>query len=176
MKRNKLSRTLFCIAFAMLLISCSSDDGNGGGDDDTTQLPPFEIPSLAETTIWTGPTITFQKSGGADPALAENQDRISGNVWITRGNSGGQIYNAVSETQANMDLSPTGTLWARGTTANLQNLTFNRFRATLDKPKDNIGVNLVLLLVEENIAIDVTFTSWSQQQVGGFAYERSSNE
>ncbi|MEM1258598.1 MAG: hypothetical protein AAGH81_08720 [Bacteroidota bacterium] len=173
MKGNKLSRQLVYIATTLLLISCSSDDGDDGN---TNELPAIDVPSLTETTIWTGSTVTFQKPGGADPSVAENQDRITANVWITRGNSGGQIYNAVNETEADKDLSPSGTLWARGTTANLQNLTFNRFRATLDKPKDNVGVDLVLLLVEENIAIDLRFTSWSQQEVGGFAYERSSNQ
>ncbi len=171
MKRKNflIPSLIFCLLF--LVTSCSEDDGNT-----SEPIPPVEVPSLAETTIWSGPTISFQKPGGADPTLEENQDRITNNVWITRGNRGGQIYNAVSETEADKDLSPAGTLWARGTTANLQNLTFDRFRATLDKPKDNVGVDLVLLLVEENIAIDIRITSWSQQEIGGFAYDRSSDQ
>ncbi|MEM1340580.1 MAG: hypothetical protein AAF634_01335 [Bacteroidota bacterium] len=170
MKKEKLSLLILFCSIVICTTSCSDD-----ADDNEVELPPIDTPNLTATTIWSGPTITFQKPGGADPALAENQDRITSNVWITRGNGGGQIYNAVSETEADKDLSPEGTLWARGTTANLQNLTFDRFRGTLEKPKDNVGVDLVLLLVDENIAIDVRFTSWSQQEVGGFAYERSSN-
>lgn len=133
------------------------------------------VPPLEQTTIWDGPVITFQKANGADPSLPENQDQLSNSVALTRGNQGGQIYNAISETNSDKDNSPAGTLWARGTTADLQNLTFGTFRGTLDKPKDDIGSELVLLLVEENIAIDIKFTSWSQNRQGGFAYERSSN-
>ncbi|MEM0933037.1 MAG: hypothetical protein AAGJ12_11245 [Bacteroidota bacterium] len=159
-------------AFLMVLVACS-DDNNGGNETPPSGQPPV----ISEFTIWTGPTLTFQKSPGADPTLAENQDRITDNVWITRGNaSGGQIYNAVTEQAADMDLSPEGTLWAKGTTANIENLTFDRFRATLGKPKDNIDVDLVMLLVEDKIALDLKITGWTQQQSGGFIYERSTME
>lgn len=171
MKSVKLFQSLFLLVCCFFFISCSEEE-----EEQEEQSPEMEMPSLAETTIWSGATISFQKLGGADPELAENQDRITANVWITRGNSGGQIYNAASEMQADKTLSPAGTLWARGTTENLENLTFDRFRATLEKPKDNVGVDLVLLLVEENIAIDLRITSWSQQEIGAFAYERSSNQ
>ena len=36
-------------------------------------------------TFWTGPKITFTKADDADWTLEENQDRITDNVWITRG-------------------------------------------------------------------------------------------
>lgn len=170
MKRIKLSTPFACFFIIFFLISCGSDDGNS--EEDIL----VETPDLTETIIWTGPTISFEKAPGADPLLAENQDRISASVAITRGNNGGQIYNAFIETEADKDMSPRGTLWARGTTANLQNLTFSTFRGTLEKPKENVGVNLVMLLIDENIAIDVEITSWSQQQLGGFAYERSSEQ
>ena len=138
-------------------------------DDSLNNINPDEY------TIWSGATITFEKADGADPSLADNQDRITNNVWITRGNDGGQIYNAVSEEDADKDNSPAGTLWARGTTAELDQLTFGTFRDILDKPKDAIGENLVMLLTEDNIAIDITITSWSGNRAGGFAYERSSS-
>ena len=48
---------------------------------------------VAQTT-WDGPTMTFTKADNADPTSEANQDRITPNVWLTRGNSGGQIYNA----------------------------------------------------------------------------------
>lgn len=166
MKKMKFYTAL---VLTLLLISC-------GSDDPAPVIPPTQDLDLSETTIWTGPTVVFQKSSGGDPSAAENRDVITPNVIITRGNSGGQIYNAASENSANKNTSPAGTLWARGTTDNLQNLEFSTFRGTLAKPKDNVGVNLVLLLVEDNIALDITFTSWSQQEAGGFAYERSSME
>ena len=158
---------LVILSLVLSLSSCGDDDG------DSAPLPDVEGPDLSQTVIWSGAALTFEKTIGSDPSLAENQDRITDNVWITRANGAGQIYNAVTENSANKDLSPAGTLWAIGTTANLQNLDFDRFRAALGKPKDRVGVDLVMLLVEDNIAIDVKFTSWSQQQVGGFRYERS---
>lgn len=156
---------LFTAVAATLLIfsACTKDSLDLG------------VPSLEQSTIWSGPTISFVKANGADPTLPENQDQITDLVSITRNSAGGgQIYNAVSETNSDKDNSPAGTLWARGTTADLQNLTFGTFRATVDKPKDAVGIDLVLLLVEENIAIDIKFTSWAQNRLGGFAYERSS--
>ena len=149
----------------MFFSACTSDSLDVG------------IPSLEQTTIWAGPTVTFEKANGTDASLPANQDQITDLVWITRGTSGGgQIYNAVSETSSDKDNSPAGTLWARGTTADLQNLTFGKFRAIVDKPKQAVGEDLVLLLEEENIAIDIKFTSWSANRQGGFAYERSSRE
>ena len=170
MKIEKMMKPFLVSMLLSLFISCSSDGGGGGTE---TPDPTDDSTSAIDATIWAGATLVFEKDGATDPTLAENQDRISNNVWITRASGGGQIYNAARETEADQDESPVGTLWARGTTANLENLTFDTFRATLDKPKDNVGVDLVMLLVEENIAIDVKFTSWAQQQIGGFAYERS---
>ncbi len=164
-------KSIWAVAVLLLfIVSCSDDNG-----DEPAPTAP-EQPNISEFTIWTGPTFTFQKSPGSDPNLAENQDRITNNVWITRANSGGQIYNAASESTPNMDISPAGTLWARGTTANIENLTFDTFRGTLDRPKDNIGVDLVVLLVEDKLALDIKITGWTQQQTGGFIYERSSEE
>ncbi len=165
MKRTKIQWLTAIAVCGILILSACTKDSIGTG-----------VPSLENSTIWSGPTLAFTKANGADPTLPANQDQITDLVWLTRGNTeGGQIYNAVSETNSDKDNSPAGTLWAEGTTANLQNLTFGNFRATVDKPKNAVGKDLVLLLVEENIAIDIKFTSWSQNRQGGFAYERSSN-
>src|SRR5437762_12688157 len=48
-------------------------------------------------TVWNGPPISFSKSGAADPTLPANQDRITANVWRTRGGSQG-LYNANTAT------------------------------------------------------------------------------
>src|SRR5258705_13940395 len=61
-------------------------------------------------TIWTGPPTTFSKADGADPTQAANQDRLTPNVWITRGNFQG-LYNAKSEAGYGSS-SPAGTEWA----------------------------------------------------------------
>jgi len=65
--------------------------------------------------VWTGPMLTFTKTGVnqgnvSDPA---NQDRMTANVWLTRGSQAGMFnvakepfYDGVGHT------SPADTLWA----------------------------------------------------------------
>lgn len=153
------------LCFVLLtFFSCSDDAMPDGG------MQPTD-PNL---TIWDGPKIVFTKSDGSDPTNAVNQDKITDNVWITRGNSGGQIFNIKVENSANKTNSPTGTEWAIGTTSNLSNLTFAPFRAAVVSPKDVVGKNLVLHLIEDDVYLDIKFNQWSQQKAGGFAYDRSS--
>lgn len=123
-------------------------------------------------TIWTGTKITFTKTDSSDPNAEANQDRITDNVWITRGNDGGQIYNAVLESTFDKATSPVGTEWAVGTTTEIEDLNFSPFRDAV-QPKAVVGVDLVMHLIEDDVYIDVKFTSWSQGKNGGFAYERS---
>ncbi|MDG1052938.1 MAG: hypothetical protein P8O81_06075, partial [Flavobacteriaceae bacterium] len=103
-----------------------------------------------------------------------NQDRLTSNVWITRGNDGGQIYNAAKESIANKTNSPVGTTWAIGTIDQIESLTFKKFRAAVGKPKDVVGKDLVMYLEDDDIYLSVKFSDWSQKQNGGFTYERSS--
>jgi hypothetical protein len=123
--------------------------------------------------VWDGEPIVFEKADGANPNRAENQDRITESVWLTRSNRGGQIYNAVERNRPSQTESPVGTLWAVGTTDELTELTFSPFREAVGKPRDVVGKELVLFIPEEGVFIDVVFTSWSRQKRGGFAYERS---
>ncbi|PSR09200.1 MAG: hypothetical protein C7M88_07360 [Candidatus Arcticimaribacter sp.] len=127
-------------------------------------------------TIWTGATLTFTKSNGGDPTLASQQDAITDNVKITRGNTGGQIYNIVTEAAANSSVSPAGTEWSLGTVDDIDSLTFEPFRAaTGGKPKDVVGQNMVLHLITDDVYISIKFTSWATGKAGGFAYERSTS-
>ncbi|MEM6317875.1 MAG: hypothetical protein AAF960_09400 [Bacteroidota bacterium] len=137
-------------------------------DDQTT-----EMPEPNETEIWTGTTITFEKVNDADPNDEANQDRLTDNVWLTRGNDGGQIYNAKSENDASKNTSPSGTQWALGTIDNVDDLDFQSFRSTIT-PKQAVGKDLVLFLPADNVYLSVKFTKWSSGKGGGFAYERSS--
>ena len=123
--------------------------------------------------FWRGSTITFNKSNGANPNLEENQDRIRENVWITRGNTGGQIFNIAINNSADKTESPVGTEWAIGSLDELESLTFNYFRNAISRPKSVVGKNLVLHLIKDDIYINIKFTSWSQGKRGGFSYERS---
>jgi len=65
-----------------------------------------ELPSEDERTVWTGPKITFEKADGADPTQTANQDQLTSNVALTRGNDGGQIFNILQENESDKDLSP----------------------------------------------------------------------
>src|SRR2546430_384546 len=73
--------------------------------------------------VWNGPTVSFSKLALADPTLPANQDRLTSDVWLARGNSSG-LYNAVSETGFTDFSSPAGTEWSYGTLANYTSLTY----------------------------------------------------
>ncbi len=132
-----------------------------------------------EYTIWNASNITFEKADGADPSEAKNQDRITDLVWITRGDKG-QIYNIAKESIADQNISPIGTQWAIGTTDQIGQLSFNDFRSAVGEPKQVVGKNLVLHLIEDDIYLSVKFLSWSSGgqggNKGGFSYTRSTSE
>ena len=69
----------------LFVLSCSNDSTD---DIITPPGPDYEV--------WTGANITFIKAPNTDAGDAANQDRITSNVAITRGTSGGEIFNAVS--------------------------------------------------------------------------------
>src|SRR2546427_4356535 len=136
------------------------------------------LPIIAgASTIWTGPAISFSKSSSADPTQAANQDRMTDNVWITRGSENG-IYNAKTETGFTHFLSPTNTEWASGTTANYNSLTYTDWNTWVQAsggPPSTVGVNAVVHLKSDDIYLDLKFTSWGSGLLGGgaFAYMRS---
>ena len=157
---EKINKILIITTILFIAISCGEEE-------------PNNVNPEPEYTIWNGGEITFEKADGADPNSALNQDRIIDLVWITRGNSGGQIYNIAKENIYDKDTSPLGTQWAIGTLEEIDQLSFDDFRATVGSPKDVVGKNLVLYLQEDNTYLSVKFTSWSSKNNGGFAYERS---
>lgn len=132
------------------------------------------LPTTA-ATIWTGPPIMFSKAANADPTLEANQDRITPNVWITRGSSQG-IYNIKTETGYTHNSSPADTRWAYGTTANYASLTYKSWEewngGAGGGPPSMVDQDAVLHLISEDIYIDIKFTSWGG--VGGaYSYVRS---
>lgn len=155
---------LTIMAFIGLLIiglsACNSDSA-------------AELPTPETRNIWTGGTLTFEKGTDVDPSQAVNQDRITDNVWLTRGNDGGQIYNAKTENEFNKANSPAGTQWAIGSIDNIDNLSFKSFRDAVDSPKNVVGKDLVLFLPADDVFLSVKFTKWSSGKDGSFAYERS---
>ena len=157
---HKVPKLLLMLTCLLWLAGCASDK------------EPIPDNSTG-VTLWEGPNITFTKAASADPTAEANQDRLTDNVWITRGNSGGQIFNARVENSADKDDSPLNTLWAEGDISEAATLVFRPFRAAVGQPKDVVGKSLVLFLPDDNIMMSVRFTSWDQGRGGGFAYERS---
>ncbi|MEZ5042571.1 MAG: T9SS type A sorting domain-containing protein [Saprospiraceae bacterium] len=131
---------------------------------------------MSAQTIWTGEKITFSKDNFADPTLAENQDRITDSVWITRGTIQG-IFNIKKELAYKMNSSPIGTEWAFGTSAGLDSLTFKDWQTTINNnPPLMVNKDMVVHLIAEDIYIDIKFLSWAVGTAGGgFSYERSSD-
>ena len=158
---EKINKILIFTIILFVTISCGEEE-------------PDHVDPEPEYTVWNGNIITFEKADGADPTSVANQDRITDQVWITRGNSGGQIYNIAKETIYDKDTSPLGTKWAIGTLQEIDQLSFDDFRTAVGSPKDVVGKNLVLYLTEDKIYLSVKFTSWSSKKNGGFAYERTS--
>ena len=161
---NKYSKRILAFTIiSMLFVSCLYEN----------EQDLFPQPDTSTDNIWDGDPITFVKEAGADPEDESNQDRITDDIWITRGNLGGQIYNAKTETFATKETSPQGTSWAIGEIDDHENLTFRTFRETLIKPKNVVGTNLVMRIDESGILISVKFLSWDKDAKGGFSYERS---
>jgi len=128
--------------------------------------------------VWTGPTIAFIDAAGSDPSQAQNQDRLTDNVWITRASTKG-IFNIKSEPSFTHTLSPVGTEWASGITADYATLTYTDWESwtgSIDggspNPPSTVGQNAVLHLLSGNIYIDIKFISWGGSG-GGFTYLRS---
>lgn len=123
--------------------------------------------------VWTGPSITFTKTDFADWTLAENQDRLTDNVWITRADSQG-IFNIRVENSYSPP-SPADTEWAFGNAADYESLTFDTwFNLHQMNPPSLIGVDAVVHLITDDIYVDIKFLSWTSfAGGGGFSYERS---
>ena len=141
-------------------------------------------------TVWSGYTFPFSKPAFSDYLLPEFQDRITDNVWLTRGASQG-LVNAVSECDEEdcfyaHTFSPEGTEWATDLiaanasedieAANWQQLTFDDWETAYGF---SIGANIldhvaVLHLIEDDIYIDIRFTQWGSTPASGtpISYER----
>ena len=174
--------TLFVSVFTLTLFNYC-----GSSNDEETELYVNEVSTqnsngetnsnlsegIPSVKIWSGALKTFVKGDEMDPKNQLNQDRITDNVWITRGNDGGQIYNAAKESNDNKTQSPIGTQWALGTLDKVNDLNFKNFRAAVSSPKNVVGKDLVVHLTDDDIYLSIKFKSWSQGKKGGFSYERS---
>lgn len=156
-------------------ITATVEVSNGTQTENASVTIIINDPGGPTRTIWTGAKTRFTKNDGADPTNAANQDRLTDNVWITRGNDGGPIYNA--NTESSSSNGPAGTEWAVGNIDQIEVLSFNNLKTALGGGrgvfKDLPGKTLVLHLIDDDIYLEVTFTRWSQGRNGGFEYERS---
>ena len=127
------------------------------------------------TTLWTGPTTSFVNNPGSDPGQPANQDRLTADVWITRGGIQG-LYNAATESGFTHFLSPQNTTWSDGALADYASLTYVDWdtwaKAQHGGPPGTVGVSAVVHLLAEDIYLSVVFTSWGGSS-GGFSYLRS---
>ncbi|MEQ9007414.1 MAG: choice-of-anchor D domain-containing protein, partial [Ekhidna sp.] len=146
-----------------VLQSITVDNSTGGSD------LVWEMTITSDTIN----DLAFEKEAYADWTLAENQDCITENVCLTRGDSQG-LFNAVIETSYS-STSPSGTEWARGTSDDPTS-SYSTWRNTIEScPPCHLNQPLSLHLIEEDLYFDVVFTSWDEGgSGGGFSYVRSS--
>ena len=123
-------------------------------------------------------TVVFEKPDNVDwNDSSAYIDSITANVGITRDYSG-PLFNGFTETGAEAG-SPEGTLWMYGPTPKTATpVTYGTFDAVVGEEKRKYlpGRTLSLFLTADSLFFDVYFTSWSQNQMGGFAYERTPAE
>jgi len=143
----------------------------------------------AVPTVWSGPTITFTKTGfdTADPNDPLNQDRLTNNVWLTRGGDQG-MFNVAPGHEDNYIrfTSPADTLWATSVmpanigktiaASNWAQLSFTNWAPSYGGPGSALSQNIathnaVVHLLTDDIYLDLTFTNYSSG--GDFTYRRS---
>lgn len=141
-------------------------------------------------TVGTGPLVEFRKAPFADYTQAENQDRITDSVWLTRADVLGMFNIAQEEGHVQFGyISPVDTEWAfqasngnpvTGISAqDYESLVFTDWTNALgiQRVGDRIvGRPGVVHLISDDIYLDITFTEWGVARSGGgaFAYIRSS--
>jgi len=138
--------------------------------------------AAAAPAIWTGPAISFSKPSGANHTLPANQDHLTANVALTRGNTQGiiNIFQEASFTST----SPAGTQWATTlnnpgdsiAATNWAALDFTTWTAayTGNISANILNYNAVVHLVSDDVYLDLRFTGFQGGGSGGaFAYTRS---
>ena len=142
-------------------------------------------PAASAVEVWSDFTFEFTKSDGTDGSFLENQDYITPNAVLARGDSKG-LYNAAYEVNYLDEVSPEYTAWAtyinnpevEVAATNYEALTFEPFAEAYGF---QVGAYIleesaVLHLTLEDIYLDVQFTSWTNGQnfpSGGFSYLRA---
>jgi hypothetical protein len=143
----------------------------------------------AVPTVWSGPTITFNKTGSdpTDTSDPLNQDRLTDNVWLTRGGEQG-MFNIAPGHEENYIryTSPADTQWATSVmsantgktiaAANWAELSFTDWAPSYGGPGSTLGANIathsaVVHLLTDDIYLDLSFSFFTSG--GEFTYTRS---
>jgi hypothetical protein len=143
----------------------------------------------AVSTVWSGPAITFTKTGSdpTDTSDPLNQDRLTDNVWLTRGGDQGMFNIAPGHEDSYIRYtSPADTQWATSVmsantgktiaAANWQQLSFTDWAPSYGGPGFALGANMtthnaVVHLLTDDIYLDLTFSFFTSG--GDFTYNRS---
>jgi hypothetical protein len=143
----------------------------------------------AVPTVWSGPVFTFTKTGSdtTDATDPLNQDRLTDNVWLTRGGDTGMFNVAPGREDAYIRYtSPADTKWATSVmsantgktiaAANWAQLSFTDWAPSYGGPGFALGQNItthnaVVHLLTDDIYLDLTFTNFNSG--GDFTYNRS---
>ena len=151
-----------------------ASDGNtltitAGGDIIVVPNKKFEVDTSTD--------VLFEKDDDAG-TTGSAVDYITSKVALARDDAANPIFNSVFETFDSDTDGPKGTLWAIGTIAG-GGLSWDTFKSTLG---GSVGSNIldsgynpmVMHLTDEDLYVDVEFTSWTTGgNGGGFAYTRS---
>jgi hypothetical protein len=142
-----------------------------------------------------GPKVSFRKEAGSDPDIITNRDIvIPGLLEITRGNSGGGIYNYAQESSFDNN-SPKGTTWntqyvdpentSWAPLGNITDRTYTTWKNAARTPAGNnaapqyVGMPAIMHFTDGPTHTTryylVLFTEWgvgAYGQEGAFAYDR----
>jgi hypothetical protein len=122
-------------------------------------------------TIWNGPPIIFTKADNANANLPANQDRLTANVWLTRGSSMG-LFNIAKEPSYGVT-RPADSAWSYGTSGNYTTLKYAPWvMFNGQSPPSMVGKDAVVHLISDDIYVDIKFASLTNGG-GGFSYQRS---
>ncbi len=121
--------------------------------------------------------VHFIKHDYADPHDSTAQDRVTPEVWITRGDYR-PLFNAYSEESYSEESgSPEGTRWALGSTADQSSQwNYSHFEDVVgDRERQMLpGQTLSLFIPADDLYFDIEWLTWkSNGDGGGFSYRRT---
>jgi hypothetical protein len=139
------------------------------------------VSGVQGATVWTGPDVIFTKDNFADWTQPANQDFLTSNVILTRGDKGSLCNFAASDPCDSEGGSPFGpfpsdTEWAIGDLADWSILTYNPSLHNLTGSMPNFTLNTyVAHLITDDIYLSVEGLQWTSGSSGGagFSYSRS---